>query len=165
MITTAAMGRCKPQVEPRRLRRHQEDQSPIDWDLETRPGALQQVNIPSETHACMPAQLSHPSLLRISAAPMATLPSSTKLKSCWSTLGRLFGTLQPSSRATVRLVSSISRLMCKTVAWNWEPGPTMDCWLSSTQWVSYEVIRKKKIITSYRFFFPFLLGEWSSRPQ
>lgn len=37
------MGGCKPEVESRRLRRHQEDQSPINRHLETGPGAVQQV--------------------------------------------------------------------------------------------------------------------------
>lgn len=37
------MDGCKPEVESRRLWRHQEDQSPIDRHLETGPGAVQQV--------------------------------------------------------------------------------------------------------------------------
>lgn len=41
----------KPEVESRRLWRHQEDQSPINRHMETRPGAVQQVMLLSvSTH-------------------------------------------------------------------------------------------------------------------
>lgn len=113
------------------------------WCFTTSKDSLR--NTHTRTHARVPAQ---PSPLRSSAALMATSPSSTRLRCCWSTQGRSSGTLRPSSRATARSVSSISPLTCKTAAWNWEPGPTMDCWLSSTRWVWSGVLKIKKRMTS-----------------
>lgn len=47
MIFPSVVGGCEPEVESRWVRRHQEDQSPFNWHLETWPGAIQQVNIHS----------------------------------------------------------------------------------------------------------------------
>lgn len=42
---STAMDRCKPEVESGWLRGHHEDQSAFNRYMETRPGAIQQVNI------------------------------------------------------------------------------------------------------------------------
>lgn len=65
----------------------------------------------------------------------ATSPSSTRLKSCWTTPGWSTGTLQPFSRVTARSSSCTSHSTCRTAAWSWEHGHTTACWSPSTLWV------------------------------
>lgn len=132
-VFLAAMDRCESELESRRLQRHQKDQGSLHRHLETWLGFIQQVNCVTLTCTLNFQMLSE--IFFSPAVLMETLGSSMKLKSCWSTLARLHGTLQPSSRATVKSLSCTSHLTCRTAAWNWGSGHTTAGWLSSTQLV------------------------------